>query len=201
MIQYIKFGQNTSFGSTDRVQTSFLVKKSWHSKCLCDLENEVMVTKSNNFFPMSQSRCFCASLVKSHQLVQEIECRKGFIFKVFIVWWTWKLAEDHQNLISSFNYPNDTIHKESLARIHHLVQEIGCRQFFSIEMSHSECWCDLENEVKVTKIYSFLSHVSEVFLCKFSHNPPIGPEDRMQTRLILIFLHNVVTLKIMSKTI
>ena len=33
------------------------------------------------------------------------------IFTVLIVWWPWKLGQGHQNLISSFNYPNDTIHK------------------------------------------------------------------------------------------
>ena len=44
LIQYIKLGQNPSFGSRDMVQTSFLVK-IWHSKCLSDLENEVKVTK------------------------------------------------------------------------------------------------------------------------------------------------------------
>ena len=40
MIQYIKFGQNPSFGSRDRVQTSFF-GQIWHSKCWCDLENKV----------------------------------------------------------------------------------------------------------------------------------------------------------------
>ena len=33
------------------------------------------------------------------------------IFTVFIVCWPWKLGQGHQNLINSFNYPNDTIHK------------------------------------------------------------------------------------------
>ena len=40
--------------------------------------------KSNHFFLMSQW-CFCASLVKIHQLIQEIECRQGS-FLVFVVW-------------------------------------------------------------------------------------------------------------------
>ena len=35
-----------------------------------------MSPKSNHFFPMSQW-CFCASLVKIHRLVQEVECRQG----------------------------------------------------------------------------------------------------------------------------
>ena len=53
MIQYIRFGQNPSFGSRN-----------------------VNVTKIQSFFPMSQW-CFYASLVKIHQLVQETECRQG----------------------------------------------------------------------------------------------------------------------------
>ena len=48
----------------------------------------------------------------------------------------------------------------------------------------TKCWCHLENEVKATKILSFLSHISLVFLCKFGQNPPIGLGDRVQTRLI-----------------
>ena len=46
------------------------------------------------------------------------------IFTVLMVWWPWKLDRGHQSLISSLYYPIDT-------RIHHLVQEIGCRQAFS----------------------------------------------------------------------
>ena len=38
MLQYIKIGQNPSFGSRGRC---FLVK-IWHSDCWCDLENEVL---------------------------------------------------------------------------------------------------------------------------------------------------------------
>ena len=33
------------------------------------------------------------------------------IFTVLIAWWPWKLGQSHQNLIKSFNYPIDTIHK------------------------------------------------------------------------------------------
>ena len=55
MIQNIKFGQNLSSGSRDSVrQAVFGQRGIWHSKCWCDLENEVRVTKSNPFFPPSQ---------------------------------------------------------------------------------------------------------------------------------------------------
>ena len=72
MIQYVMFGQTPSFGSRDRVQTSFFGQ---------NLTFKVLVwpwpksPKSNNFFPMSQW-CFYVSLVKIHHLVQEIECRQ-----------------------------------------------------------------------------------------------------------------------------
>ena len=39
------------------------------------------------------------------------------IFTVFIVWWPWKLGQGHQNLINSFNDPNDTIHTGSKDRV------------------------------------------------------------------------------------
>ena len=48
---------------------------------------------------------------QTHQLGQEITVQTWLIFTVFIVWWPWKLGQGHQNLINSFNYPNDTIHK------------------------------------------------------------------------------------------
>ena len=44
MIQYANFGQKLSFCSRDRRRQAVLVKM-WHSKCWCDLENEVTVTE------------------------------------------------------------------------------------------------------------------------------------------------------------
>ena len=61
-------------------------------------------------------------------------------FTVFIVWWPWKLGQGHQNLIKSQRY-----NIWSLARVRHLVQEIGCRQPFL---------------VKIWKFYSFYSVVT-----------------------------------------
>ena len=86
---------------------------------------------------------FYVSLVKIHQLVLEIECRQGSFL---------------QSL---------------LAGIHHLVQKIECRQIVLAKIWHSKCWCDLENEVNVTKIWSFLFHVPGVFLWKFSSKATI----------------------------
>ena len=111
MIQHIKFGQNPSFGSRDRVQTSFFFGQNLTSKVL------VWPWKWGQghqklrffFFPMSQW-CLCASLVKIHQLVQAIRVQTRLIFTVFLVWWPWKLDQGHQNLTDSFNYSNDTIH-------------------------------------------------------------------------------------------
>ena len=108
MIQYIKFVQNPSFGSRDMVQTSFF-GKSLTFKVLVWPWKWDQSPKSNHFFLMSQL-CFCASLVKIHQLVQEKKVQPRLIFTVFIVWWPWKSG--------------------SLARIHHLVQEIRCRLAF-----------------------------------------------------------------------
>ena len=77
--------------------------------CL-DLAVQVYFCHSNYFFPMSQW-CFCANLVKIHQLVQEIRVQTRLIFTVFIVWWPWKLGQGHQNLIKSLNHRNVTIHE------------------------------------------------------------------------------------------
>ena len=59
-----------------------LVQKIMHrnhisdiSKCSCDLENKVKVTKSNQFVPPSQ-QCICTSVVKIHQAVHKIAHRK-----------------------------------------------------------------------------------------------------------------------------
>ena len=76
MIQYIKFGQNTSFGSRERVQISFLGSKFDIQRAGVTLEMRSRSPKSNPFFPMSKL-CFCASLVKIHPLVQETACIQG----------------------------------------------------------------------------------------------------------------------------
>ena len=54
MMQYIKFGQNPSFGSRDRMQTSFFGSK-FESQCAgVTLKMRSRSPKSNHFFPMSQ---------------------------------------------------------------------------------------------------------------------------------------------------
>ena len=108
MKQYIKFGQNASFGSRDRVNTSFFSHNltfkllMWLWKCdqghqtviisfLCLSGVPVQVwLKSTNWFRRQ-------SADRAH-------------FTVFIVWWPWKLGQGHQIIINSFNSLNDTIH-------------------------------------------------------------------------------------------
>ena len=51
-------------------------------KVLVDLENMSRSPKSNNFCPMCKW-CFYASLVKIHQLVQEIVCRQGSFYSLY----------------------------------------------------------------------------------------------------------------------
>ena len=85
-----------------------------------------------------------------HFSVQETRAQTRLIFTVFIVWWPWKLGNGHQNLINSFNYPNDTIHKVWLEPIIWFKKQ-GADKLFLVKIWHSKCWCDLENEVKVIK--------------------------------------------------
>ena len=109
MLQYIKFGQNPSFGSRNRVQTSFFGQNlafkvpvwpwKWgqgHQNIIisfpCPSGVSIQVcSKSTNWFRRQ-------SADKAQNLV-------------FIVWWPSKLGQGRGNLINSFNYPNDTIHK------------------------------------------------------------------------------------------
>ena len=149
MIQYIKFGQNPSFGSSERGQTSFFGSKFDIQSAGVTLKMRSTSTKSNHIFPMFQW-CSCASLVKIHHSGDRVQTR--LTFTVFIVWWPWKLGQGHQNVIKSFNYPSDTIHKvwpESI--IWFKIQGANKLFFFLVKIWHSKCWCDLENEVKVTK--------------------------------------------------
>ena len=119
MIQYIKFGQNLPFGSRYMVQTSFFFSFFFFFLTKFDIQNTCVTlkmksrsSKSNHFFPMFH-RCFCASLVKIHQFVQEIEYRQGSFLQSLhsIVWWPWKLGQCHQNLIKSLNHPNITTYE------------------------------------------------------------------------------------------
>ena len=49
MLQYMKFGQNPSFGSRYRVPIIFFVQND-NSKCWCDFQNEIKVTKIQPLF-------------------------------------------------------------------------------------------------------------------------------------------------------
>ena len=77
--------------------------------------------------------------------------QEKLIFTVLIMWWPGKLGQGHQNLIKSFNYPNDTIHEacsESIIRF----KRWGVGKLF---FGHSKCWCDFENQAKVTQSNQF----------------------------------------------
>ena len=87
IIQYIKFGQNQSFGSRDRMQTSVFWSNVDIQSAGITSKMRSRSPKSNYFFPISQW-CFYVSLVKINQLVQEIERKQGSFYSpyVFIVW-------------------------------------------------------------------------------------------------------------------
>ena len=50
---------------------------------------------------------------------------------------------------------------------------------FLVKIWHSKCWCELEKEIKVTKIESLFTYVQLVFVCNFGQNPLIGSGDRI----------------------
>ena len=65
-LQYMKFGQNPSFGSRDRVQTNVFGQKLKILKCWFDLENEVKVTKILSLLSSLPIMCLCKSGQKPH---------------------------------------------------------------------------------------------------------------------------------------
>ena len=148
MIQYIKFGRNPSFGSRDRVQTSFLWSKF-------DIQSVGMILKwgQDHQNLIISFPCLSGVSVQVWSKFTNWFRRQSADkpqFTVFKVWCPWKLDQGHQNLINSFNYPNDTIHKvwpESIICSRDKVQT----SFFGQNLT-SKCWCDLESEIKITKI-------------------------------------------------
>ena len=102
--------QNPSFGSRDRVQTSFFWSNFDNSKCWCDLENEVKITKAHFYSLYRVTLKIRSRSPKSNQifkpsqrynrirhLVQEIGCRQVFFWSKFY----------NSNLITSFSRPNN----------------------------------------------------------------------------------------------
>ena len=89
----MKFGQNPSFGSRDRVQASFFCQNLNFLQFL-QFYNVVTLNirsrspKSNQIFKPSQ-RYSIWSLARIRHLVQEIGCRQAFFFFFFLVI-TWK---------------------------------------------------------------------------------------------------------------
>ena len=67
-----------------RVQTSFLGSKFDIRSAGVTLKMRSWSPKSNHFFLMSL-RYFCASSVKIHQLIQEIECRKSSFYSLLFI--------------------------------------------------------------------------------------------------------------------
>ena len=98
MLQYIKFGQNPSFGSRDRVQTSCVWSKFDFQSAGVTLKMRSRSPKSNHFFPTSNV-VYMQVRSKSTYWFRRKECRHGS-FSVFIVWRPWKLGQGHQNLLT-----------------------------------------------------------------------------------------------------
>ena len=84
----------------------------------------------------------------------------------------------------------------SLVKIPPLAQSIAQGNLI---LDISECRCDLENEVKVTKILSTLPLLPTVHLCEFGQNPSTGSEDNTWKPYFGHF-SAAVTLKIRSRS-
>ena len=149
MIQYIKFGQNPSFGPRDRVQTNLFGQ---------NLTFKVLVwpwkwgkCHQNLILSSPCSVVFLCKFGQNPPICSGERVQKMLIFTTIIVWWSWKLGQGHENLIISFNYYNDTIHivwPESTVWFNRWSAD----KLLLVKIWNSKFWCDLENEVKVTKI-------------------------------------------------
>ena len=104
MIQYIKFGQNPSFGSRDKSGEKLSLVKIWHSKCWYDLKNKVKVTKILSFLSHVPIVFLC-KFGPNQPIGSGDRVQTRLIFAIFTVWWPWKLGQAHQNLIKSLNHP------------------------------------------------------------------------------------------------
>ena len=160
----------------------FFWVKIWHSKCWCDLENKVKVTKIYSLLSNVSMVFLCKFGQNPPICLGDKSADKTHFYSLYSVV-TLKLMSKSpkSNQIFQLSQGYNTC---NLTGIHHLVQEIWCRQAFLDKIWHSKCWCDLENQFMVTKIYTLLSHVSVVFLFKYGQNPPINSGGRVQTRLI-----------------
>ena len=99
------------------------------------------------------------------------------IFTVFILWWHWKLGQGHKNLINSFKYPSNTIHKvwpESII-------------WSKRQSAHKLFWPKFDSQMTL------------VFLCNFGQNTPIGSGQAIDNAHFYS-LYIVVTFKIRSKS-
>ena len=117
MIQYIKFGQNPSFGSRDRVQISFFWSKSDIQNAGVTLKMRSRSPKSNQFFPMShlKSWSYIIYCIKDSKV-------EDYLSTVVYIVTVWRNAPLRN---SALFLCNTCYNISSLARIRHLVQEIG----------------------------------------------------------------------------
>ena len=121
------------------------------------------------------------------------------IFTIFIVWWPWKLGQGHQNLINSFNYPSETIHKVWPESIIWFKRQ-SADKLFVVKIGHSKCWCDLENKVKVAKLKTF-PPMSQCFFFVQDWSKSTNWFRRESTDKAAFYsLYTVVTLKIRSRS-
>ena len=91
---------------------------------------------------------------------------------------TLKIRSRSSKSIQLFSHSQHCINA-TLVKIHPLVQKITHRNLI---LDISKCRCDLENNVKVTKISSTLSILPTMYLCKFGQMPSTSSEDNAQNQ-------------------
>ena len=150
MILNIKFGQNPSFWLRDRVQTNFFWSKFDIQSAGVNLKKRSRSQKSNHFFPCPNGVSMQV-WSKSTNWFRRQSADKAHFYSLYSVV-TLKIRSRSPKSKQIFK-PSKPYNIWSLAGFLHLVQATVCSQaVFGQNLKFSKSRCDLENEVKVTKI-------------------------------------------------
>ena len=152
MVFLCKFGQNPPISSRDRVQTSliftvFIVWWPWK------LGQDHQYLINSLIIPMIPNIkvCWNPSFGSRDMVQTSFFWSKFENFEVLV--WPWKWYQGHQNLITSFPCPNNVsvpVWSKSTNCSEDTVQTSSYTDADKFDIK--KCFCDLENEVKVTKI-------------------------------------------------
>ena len=121
-------------------------------------------------------------------------------FTVFIVWWSWKLVQGNPNLIKSFNYSNDTIHKVWPKSIIYF-KRYGADKLFWSNFDSQSAGVSLKMRSRSPKSNHFFPMSQWCLRARLVKiNLSIQEIECRQAHFNIYSLYSVVTLKIRSRS-